>query len=110
MKKIAVSVGLVAVGTASLQAAYTLGSDSMQTSKVWSLSGSLRGFYDDNYNTAPPGPLKRGSYGFEVSPSISLNLPLDQTDIGARYTYGLYYYQDRESQGQDPIDQTHQFD
>jgi hypothetical protein len=83
MKKIAVSIGLVAVGTASLQAAYTLGSDSMQSSKVWSLSGSLRGFYDDNYNTAPSGtPLKRGSYGFEVSPSISLNLPLDQTDIG----------------------------
>jgi Putative beta-barrel porin 2 len=113
MKKIAVSVGLVAVGTASLQAAYTLGSDSMQTSKVWSLSGSLRGFYDDNYNTAPSGsPSKRGSYGFEFSPSISLNLPLDQTDIGARYTYGLYFYQDRLNlhPSQNPVDQTHQLD
>jgi hypothetical protein len=113
MKKIAVSVGLVAVGTASLQAAYTVGSDSMQTSKVWSLSGSLRGFYDDNYNTAPSGtPLKRGSYGFEVSPSISLNVPLDQTDIGVRYTYGLYFYQDRLNlhPSQNPVDQTHQLD
>jgi hypothetical protein len=113
MKKIAVSIGLVAVGTASLQAAYTLGSDSMQSSKVWSLSGSLRGFYDDNYNTAPSGtPLKRGSYGFEVSPSISLNLPLDQTDIGVRYTYGLYFYQDRLNlhPSQNPVDQTHQLD
>jgi hypothetical protein len=110
MKKIAVSVGLVAVGTAGLHAADTLGSDSMQTSKVWSLSGTLRGFYDDNYNTAPPGPLKRGSYGFEVSPSFSLNVPLDQTDIGVRYTYGLYFYQDRINLHQNPIDQTHQFD
>ena len=111
MKKIAVSFGLIAVGTASLQAAYTLGSDSMQTSKVWSLSGSLRGFYDDNYNTAPSGtPSKRGSYGFEVSPSISLNVPLDQTDIGVRYTYGLYFYQDRLNLHQNPVDQTHQFD
>jgi len=110
MKKIAVSFGLVAVGTASLHAAYTLGSDSMQTSKVWSLSGTLRGFYDDNYNTAPPGPSKRHSFGFEVSPSFSLNVPLDQTDIGVRYTYGLYYYQDRESHHEKPIDQTHQFD
>ena len=113
MKKIAVSFGLIAVGTASLQAAYTLGSDSMQTSKVWSLSGSLRGFYDDNYNTAPSGtPSKRGSYGFEVSPSISLNVPLDQTDIGVRYTYGLYFYQDRLNlhPSQNPVDQTHQLD
>jgi len=113
MKKIAVSFGLIAVGTASLQAAYTLGSDSMQTSKVWSLSGSLRGFYDDNYNTAPSGtPSKRSSYGFEVSPSISLNVPLDQTDIGVRYTYGLYFYQDRLNlhPSQNPVDQTHQLD
>jgi hypothetical protein len=114
MKKIAVSIGLVAVGTASLQAAYTVGSDSMQTSKVWSLSGSLRGFYDDNYTTASgtAASPKRSSYGFEVSPSISLNVPLDQTDIGARYTYGLYFYQDRENlhPSQNPIDQTHQLD
>lgn len=115
MKKIAVSVGLIAVGAASLHADdyTTAGLNSMQTSKIWSVSGSLRGFYDDNYNTAPSGsPDKRGSYGFEVSPSISLNLPLDQTDIGMRYTYGLYFYQDRENlhPSQNPIDQTHQLD
>lgn len=110
MKKIAVSVGLAAVGTAGLHAAYTPGLDSMQTSKVWSVSGSLRGFYDSNYNTEPNGPNKRDSFGFEVSPSITANIPLDQTDIGLRYTYGLYYYQDREDLNQKPIDQTHQFD
>jgi hypothetical protein len=110
MKKFVTSVGLLAVGAASLQAAYAPGLDSMQTSKIWSVSGTLRGFYDDNYNTAPSGPAKRGSGGFEVSPSLSLNVPLDQTELGLRYTYGLYYYQDRENQNENPVDQTHQLD
>ncbi len=74
---------------------------------MWSLSGTLRGFYDDNYNTTPK---KHGSAGFEASPSFSLNMPLEQTEIGLRYAYGLYYYQQREINGQNPIDQTHQLD
>ena len=77
---------------------------------MWSVSGTLRGFYDDNYNTAPSGPQKRDSFGFELSPSLSLNVPLQQTEIGLRYTYGLYYYQDRMSLDGKPLDQTHQFD
>lgn len=97
-------------GTASLQAAYTPGLNAMEASKLWSVSGTLRGFYDDNYNTAPNGPLRRDSFGFELSPSVSLNVPLQQTEIGARATYGLYYYQDRMSQGGRPIDQTGQLD
>ena len=35
-------------------------------------------------------------------------MPLQQTEIGLRYIYGLYYYQDRENLGQKPIDQTQQ--
>jgi hypothetical protein len=105
MKKIFISLGLAAAGTASLQAAYA--PDATDNSKLWSLSASLRGFYDDNYNTTPQ---KQGSSGFEVNPSFSLNVPLQQTEIGLRYTYGLYYYQQREQNGQNPIDQTHQFD
>ncbi len=58
----------------------------------------------------PSGPGKRSSFGFEFSPSVSLNVPLQQTELGLRYTYGLYYYQDRDHLGQDPIDQTHQLD
>ena len=80
----------------------------MDTTKMWSVAGTLRGFYDSNYNTEPNGPLKRGSSGFEVSPSLDLNVPLQQTEIGLRYIYGLYYYQDRENLGQKPIDQTQQ--
>jgi hypothetical protein len=108
MRKIALTVGLAAVGTVGLHAQ---DSSSMQTSKIWSLSGTLRGFYDDNYNTAPAGSaLRRSSIGFEVSPSFGLDIPLEQTDFGLRYTYGLYYYQDRQDIGSNPIDQSDQFD
>jgi hypothetical protein len=109
MKKLFISVGLVAVGTASLQADYAPGLNSMQTTKIWSASASLRGFYDDNYTTSPNGD-KQGSAGYEVSPSLQLNVPLQQTEIGLKYTYGLYYYQERRNQGNDPYDQSHQVD
>lgn len=101
-------MGLIAAGTASLQATYAPDWNSMSAS-MWSVSGTLRGFYDDNYETAPSG-AKIGSFGLEVSPQISLNVPLQQTELGLRYIYGLYYYQRRVDLGESPIDQTHQFD
>ncbi len=58
MKKFIVSVGLVAAGSMSLHADYS--PDASDTSKIWTLSGTLRGFYDDNYLTAP---RKEGSAG-----------------------------------------------
>jgi hypothetical protein len=106
MKNFFVSVGLAAAGTASLQAAYS--PDVSDTSKLWTVSASLRAFYDDNYTTVSTG--KQGSSGFQISPQFELNLPMRQTELGARYIYGLSYYQEREQAGQDPIDQTHQFD
>jgi hypothetical protein len=106
MKKFCVSAGLLAAGAASIQSVSAQGLDVISP-KAWSVSGTLRGFYDDNYNIAPG---KKGSYGAEVSPSISYNLPLQQTDMGIRYTYGLYYYQDRQDLGVNPFDQTHQVD
>jgi hypothetical protein len=109
MKKLFISLGLAAAGTASLQAAYAPNADAMQSTKIWSVSGTLRGFYDDNYTTSPNGQ-KQGSAGFEVSPSVGFDVPLQQTEIGLRYTYGMYYYQKRQDDGQDPIDQTHQVD
>jgi len=105
MKKIFVSLGLAAAGTVGLHAAYA--PDSWDNSKLWSLSATLRGFYDDNYLTSSK---KQGSFGFEASPSFSLNMPLQQTEIGLRYAYGLYFYQTRQNGGQNPVDQTHQFD
>ncbi len=106
MKKFFVSAGMVAIGAAGLQSAQAASLD-IVSPKAWNVSASLRGFYDDNYNI---GSTKQGSFGAEVSPSISFNVPLKQTDIGMRYTYGLYYYQDRDSLGLNPFDQTHQVD
>lgn len=108
MRKSFVCAGLALAGSTCLHAAYAPDLNSMQTTKMWSVAGTLRGFYDSNYNTAPDGPNKLGSAGFEVSPRLDLNVPLQQTEIGLSYIYGLYYYQNREDLGQKPIDQTQQ--
>jgi len=110
MRKFLVSVGLAAAGTASLHAAYAPGLGSMSTTKMWSVSATLRGFYDDNYDTANGGLNPRGSYGFEISPQLMLAVPLQQTELGLRNTYSMQYYQEREDLGQDPIDQSDQLD
>jgi hypothetical protein len=106
MKKLFVSMGLAAASVASVQLAQA---DGGVDSKVWTASASLRGFYDDNYNTSTSS-AKKGSYGLEFSPSVSASVPLRQTDIGIRYTYGLYYYEERDHLGQNAIDQSHSLD
>ena len=110
MKKLFISAGLVAVGTASIQQAMAdtaaLGAPA---SDIWSAGGTLRGFYDSNYAIQSTGSNK-GSFGLELSPTISFNDSLQQTDFGARYTYGLYWYQRRQIMGVKPFDQTHQVD
>jgi Putative beta-barrel porin 2 len=107
MKKLILSVGLVAAGTAALQAAYAPDQGSTDASRMWSLSGTLRGFYDNNYTTASTAS---GSGGFEVSPQLSINVPLQQTEFGMRFVYGLYYYQARANDNQNPVDQTFRTD
>ena len=106
MKNKFVFAGLVAMGAAGLQTTFAESLD-LISPKNWNVSATLRGFYDDNYNIAGN---KKGSVGAEFSPSISLNVPLRQTDIGLRYTYGLYYYQDRQDLNLNAFDQTHQVD
>ncbi|HWI56660.1 MAG TPA: hypothetical protein VNZ22_05505, partial [Bacillota bacterium] len=94
MKKIVASVGLVALGASAMQAsAQDLGGP--DTSKPWSVSATLRGFYDDNTGTVPDAvPVNhRGSAGWEVSPSATLNWSLEQTTISLGYLYSLKYYQ-----------------
>lgn len=79
--------------------------------KIWNVSATLRGFYDDNYATAPsnPGPglaTPRESFGFELSPSANLNFVRDQTSLTAGYTYSMRYFEDRP---QDSADHSHLF-
>ncbi len=99
----------MALSAASLQAAYAPGLTAMEKAKPWSVSASLRGFYDDNYTTTPSKSATgapRDSLGFEVSPSASLNLPLQTSFIGLSYIYSMRYYDDRAS---DKADHSHQF-
>ena len=76
MKKFIASAGLVAVGATGLHAAYAPGLSPLETSKPWSISATVRGFYDDNYATAPSSFTgKKDSYGIELSPSAAINIP-----------------------------------
>lgn len=103
-------MGLAAAGTASLQAAYAPDLGPLSANKIWNVSATLRGFYDDNYDTANSGLNPRGSYGFEVTPQILLAVPLQQTELGLRNTYSMQYYQEREELGQSAVDQSDQLD
>ena len=111
MKKLIISASVVAVGAANIQSAFADSSAAIgaPTSKLWTASATLRGFYDSNYAIQNAGNNK-GSYGIELSPSVALNDSLQQTDFGIRYTYGLYWYQQRQIMSENAIDQTHQVD
>ncbi|MCS1409126.1 MAG: hypothetical protein M2R45_02305 [Verrucomicrobia subdivision 3 bacterium] len=100
MKKIIASVGIAAVGVATLQAAH-VGLSPTQTSKPWSISASLRGFYDDNITTSPNALAQQESYGIEVKPSLSYNIVREQVHFGVGYTYGLRWYEDRDPDSDD---------
>lgn len=102
MKKIFASVGMVALGAAAVNVASA-------ADQNWSVSASLRGFYDDNYTTAPKG-AEEDSFGVVVTPSVGMNLSTDQTTLSLKYTFGAYWYQQRQSDGNDAWDLTHQFD
>jgi hypothetical protein len=106
MKKVFVSLGLAA-GAAGLTTSALGQSMQAASPKMWNVSSTLRGFYDDNYTV---GNSKKGSWGWEFSPSISGNVDMQQTDFGARYTFGMYYYLKRADEGVDPLDYTHQAD
>lgn len=112
MKKIFASIGAIALGATAVQAdsaaGMALGGDN---SKAWSVSATLRGFYDDNYTTAAKGN-ERDSLGATISPSIAFKFPMDQTTLGFRYIYGATWYEDRSSinSGNNAWDQSHEFD
>ncbi len=103
MKKIITAASLAALGTLSLSAAYAPDLSSAEKSKFWSISATLRGFYDDNWNTRPSHPTTVGaiaaqdSLGINFSPKGSLyfNLAEGTTLITADYGYDLRYYFDR---------------
>jgi hypothetical protein len=108
MKKIIASAGLLAVGSSvGLQAQYAppaLTRDEM--TKPWSVSASLRGFYDDNYLAAHKR-FKDESFGAEFSPAAALHFnATDQTRVRLDYIYSLKYYEGRPDEH---FDHSHEF-
>lgn len=104
MKNIVASVGLVALGASGLQAA-SMSEFTAPSTKPWSVSATLRGFYDDNINSFPDTPGvnaaladrgdKRYSWGFEVSPAVVLNWALSQTQVSLGFVYSYLYYENK---------------
>src|SRR5208282_145116 len=115
MKRICLSAGLVALGAVAAHGQYAPGLSSMETTKPWSLSGTVRGFYDDNFLTLPktiPGTVPgtfvtgaRSSFGVEASPSVAYNHSVEDTLLSASYVYDIRWYQNHIGS----TDQTHQF-
>jgi hypothetical protein len=100
------AAGMCAAGVAGLHAQNVTGLTRQETSKRWLVEGALRAFYDDNSLNAPEG-LEDPSFGFELSPGFSVNLPGEQTLFTAGYRLTLSYY---EARPENNFDQTHQFD
>lgn len=107
MKRIITSSALLAAGLAGLQAANEYGLTPMESSKFWTVSGALRGFYDDNPTTLPDdSPGKTETWGFEVLPSVTFNFPMERTYVAFGYQYSFKYYTEDVFSKHD--DQAHQ--
>ncbi len=108
MKYLLTAVGIAAIGATALQGQSNPNPNAQLTpqeqSKFWSLSAALRGFYEDNYKAVPKSIGQLRSFGFEVSPSVSVNWAPAETLIGASYVYDLKWYEKLHQ-----TDQTHQF-
>ena len=105
MNKLLASVGLAAIGASTLQAQSVPGLTPTM-SKPWSVSATLRGFYDDNLNTSSSSS-RPGVFGIEVSPAVGLQWASPQTHVSLAYIYTFKEYDHRPSGQTEKYDQTH---
>src|SRR5258706_183522 len=107
MKKIVASVGLVALGASGLYSAPIAGLTE-EGGKNWSVSATLRGFYDDNFNTTS-GPNKQAAFGVEISASITAGFRWPQTTLSLGYVFSFKYYDHKPEDSSTKYDQSHIF-
>lgn len=104
---------MVAIGVSGMQTVCAQGITAPDASKPWSVSATLRGFYDDNRDTLPdgfePSGYSRESFGFELAPSARLNLAMEQTSLTAGYTYSYKYFDEKGYYETDHDRQSHEF-
>ncbi|MFM7803860.1 MAG: hypothetical protein ACKPGK_05145, partial [Verrucomicrobiota bacterium] len=96
MKHLIPSVSALSIGAASLAVTTALQA-AEGGAKPWTVRAGISGFYNDNVYTRNDLP-KVDSFGFELTPGFSLNLPVNdgQTVVGLRYDYLLRYFENRE--------------
>lgn len=100
----------MALSAASSHAIYAPELSRIETGKPWTVSASLRGFYDDNWATAPKSFTgKKDSWGFEARPYVGLNFPMDQSFLGLSYLNSSRFYEARERMNANAWDFTHEF-
>lgn len=107
MNKIAASIGIVALGTTAIQAVESSALNSMQNTKPWSIAASLRGFYDDNIDTAPNGEQ---SLGYQIEPSFDFGMAGEQTSFNVGYSFSANYYEKQPTFQADKWSYAHVFD
>jgi hypothetical protein len=61
--------------------------------KFYTISATLREQYDDNVFTSHTNTVS--SFSTSISPSFLIDLPWENSDFSARYTFGLNYYYNR---------------
>lgn len=93
MKRYFTSASMVSVGILGL---CSVGAQD----KPWNLTGTVRGFYDDNYATLPTTPVPGGaakddSFGVEVNPALTWNTGSGPTTVALTYDYRLRFFEGR---------------
>jgi hypothetical protein len=82
----------------------SLGIDTSEKPKFYTITASLREGYDDNIFTASSN--KVGSFTTEFSPSFLLDFPMDNSELSARYTFDSIYFENRKG---NQFDLNHEF-
>ncbi len=97
MKNILTTAGLAAVAVAGFQSTCAAQAVTVDDSKWWQVSAALRGFYDDNYLTAPD-QLAEESFGFEVRPGVTVGHKGEQHLIKLSTVYSARWFEAREDE------------
>lgn len=115
MNKIVASVGLVALGASTAQVLHAGGIES-PASKPYSLSATLRGFFDDNPNTVNDSArdlsgnkIKTDTFGFQLSPAATFNWAAEQTAVNLGYVFSWKHYDHDFANSHDRDDYSHTF-
>ncbi len=102
MKNILTSAGMAAAAVVGFQTTCAAQTITVDDSKWWQVSAALRGFYDDNYVTAPHD-LEEKSYGVEVRPGVVVGHQGEQHLIRLEAIYSARWFEDRP---RDEVDHT----